>query len=158
MKPDIFSCLQCFSHINRLFRAHFLAAEAGNTALFPEFRLFILNADDARRTAFRAFSAAHAELWIHLRVGFQEAGSHEDEGFPQKARHVSGKIQADGIRLFKGCETSRNRIAHKLKLIRFREAFFHGLADHDDLHGIKAHEACCKIVLGPDIPGSQKKI
>ena len=104
MKPDIFSCLQCFSHINRLFRAHFLAAEAGDTALFPEFRLFILNADDARRTAFRAFSAAHAELWIHLRVGFQEAGSHEDEGFPQKARHVSGKIQADGIRLFKGCD------------------------------------------------------
>lgn len=123
MKPDIFPFLQRFSHINRLFRAHFLAAEAGDAAFFPEFRFFVFDADDACGAALGAFSAAHTEFWIHLGVGFEEAGDYEDEGFPQKARHVSREIQADGIRLFKRCETSRDRVAHQFEFTGFARPF-----------------------------------
>ena len=71
--------LQGFLYTDSLHGAHFLTAEAGDTASLFKSGLPFFDTDDMSGTALRTFSASHAFLRGQLRIGFQQSGRHEHE-------------------------------------------------------------------------------
>ena len=80
--------------MDRLDRAHFMAAVAFNTVFMVNMRLSIFDSDGFSRTALSAFAAADTDAFLHLGPRGEKMVDRRLNHRAQRSRYKSHKVDA----------------------------------------------------------------